>query len=96
MRIAIMTDTNSGMTVEEARRLDVALLPMPFTIDGEAFQEGRDLSAGQFYAALKRGARVATSQPSPEKYSHTGPEATYRPAKVVTRSVSRWATGRTS
>ena len=65
MRIAIMTDTNSGMTVEEARRLDVALLPMPFTIDGEAFQEGRDLSAGQFYAALKRGARVATSQPSP-------------------------------
>lgn len=65
MRIAIMTDTNSGMTADEAGRLGVALLPMPFTIDGEAFLEGRNLTAAQFYEALKNGAKVATSQPSP-------------------------------
>ena len=65
MRIAIMTDTNSGMTADEAGRLGVALLPMPFTIDGEAFLEGRNLTAAQFYGALKNGAKVATSQPSP-------------------------------
>lgn len=65
MRIAIMTDTNSGMTAAEARQLGVALLPMPFTIDGQSFQEGLDLTADRFYQALKQGARVATSQPSP-------------------------------
>lgn len=65
MRIAIMTDTNSGMTAGEAEQLGVALLPMPFTIDGEEFREGQNLTPARFYGALKEGAKVATSQPSP-------------------------------
>lgn len=40
--------------------------------------------------------RRPVSQPSPAKYSHTGPESTYCVAKVVTMSMSRWATGRKS
>lgn len=62
--IAVATDTNSGIMQEEAERLGVHVVPMPFVVDGEECFEGVNLSAEQFYARQASGADIATSQPS--------------------------------
>ena len=64
-RIAVMTDTNSGMTPEEARQADVALLAMPFTVDGRSCFEYLDISHEEFYALQGAGAEITSSQPAP-------------------------------
>ena len=64
-RIAVMTDTNSGMTPEEARQAGVALLAMPFTVDGRACFEYLDISQEEFYALQGEGAEITSSQPAP-------------------------------
>ncbi len=65
MRVAIMTDENSGMLKEEADKLGIFLMPMPFFINGELRYQGADLTRDAFYAHLGEGADVSTSQPSP-------------------------------
>ena len=65
MRVAIVTDTNSGISVEEGARLGVFVLPMPLLVDGELRFEGEDITPEQFYAAQEAGRSVSTSQPSP-------------------------------
>ena len=49
MKTASVTDTNSGLSQAAADRLGVSLIPMPFTIDGQVFYEGRDLSHPMFF-----------------------------------------------
>ena len=65
MRTAIVTDSNSGITREEAESLGVRVLPMPFFIDEELFYEEISLTQEQFYEKLKSDADIKTSQPSP-------------------------------
>ena len=62
---AIITDSNSGISVKEGQSLGVAVVPMPVHIDGKIFYEGLDLTQPKFYDALQKGASVSTSQPSP-------------------------------
>ena len=64
MKVAIMTDSNSGITQNEAKVLGVFVLPMPFTIDGQEFKEDINLTQEEFYDKLMNGADVFTSQPS--------------------------------
>ncbi|MGN0817893.1 MAG: DegV family protein [Candidatus Coproplasma sp.] len=64
MKIAIVTDSNSGITQSEAKNLDVFVVPMPVLIDGEQYFEDISLSQEQFYEKLKSDAQVSTSQPS--------------------------------
>ena len=65
MKTAIVTDTNSGLSQAAADKLGVSLIPMPFTIDGQLFYEGRDLSHPMFFERLRQGCRISTSQPAP-------------------------------
>ena len=65
MKIAIVTDTTSGLTPEEARSLGVWLVPMPVTIDGQEYLETVDLDRDFFFRRLEEGAQIKTSQPSP-------------------------------
>ena len=65
-KIAIMTDSNSGITQSEAKTLGVTVLPMPFMINDETFFEDISLSQEEFYKKLESGANISTSQPSPE------------------------------
>lgn len=65
MRIAIMTDSNSGISQEEAGKLGITVLPMPFYIDGELYREGISLSQEMFYSRMVAGADITTSQPAP-------------------------------
>ena len=65
-KIAIVTDSNSGITQAEGKKLGIYVLPMPFMINEETFYEDIDLTQEQFYEKLKSGANIATSQPSPD------------------------------
>ena len=65
MRVAIVTDSNSGISVAEGARLGVFVLPMPLMVDGRLRYEGVDLTADEFYEAQQAGRAVSTSQPSP-------------------------------
>ena len=62
-RIAIMTDSNSGITQDESKELGVYVLPMPFYIDGKMYYEDIDLSQEQFYEKLKQDCEIKTSMP---------------------------------
>lgn len=65
MKVAIMTDTNSGISVEEGKQLGVHVMPMPVLIDGNTYYEGVNLSHEEFYRFMLEGHAVSTSQPSP-------------------------------
>ncbi len=65
-KIAVVTDSNSGILQEEAKEMGVFVLPMPFTIDGEDYLEEINLSQEQFYEKLMNDCKISTSQPSPE------------------------------
>jgi len=64
-KVAIMTDSNSGITQEEAKVLGLRVLPMPFIINGEEFFEGVGLTNDMFYEKQIADADITTSQPSP-------------------------------
>lgn len=64
MKIAITTDSNSGILINEAKDKDIFVLPMPFLIDGECYFENVNLSQSDFYQKLNDNAEVSTSQPS--------------------------------
>ena len=65
-RVAIVTDSNSGITQVAAKEYGIYVLPMPFMINEKTFFEDIDLTQEQFYEKLQSGANIATSQPSPE------------------------------
>lgn len=63
-RVAVLTDSNSGITQEQAAELGVYVVPMPFYIDGTQYLEGINLSQKEFYDLLVKDADISTSQPS--------------------------------
>lgn len=65
-RVAVVTDSNSGITQATAKELGISVLPMPFFIDGKLFFEDIDLTQEQFYQALESDCDISTSQPSPQ------------------------------
>ncbi len=66
MKIAIVTDSNSGITQTQAKEMGIFVLPMPFMIDGKEYFEDINLTQREFYERLKEGSDISTSQPSPE------------------------------
>ena len=66
MKVAIITDSNSGITQEEGKQLGIRIVPMPFMINGEEYLEDITLTQQEFYAKLGEGSDISTSQPSPE------------------------------
>ncbi len=65
MKTAIVTDSNSGISKEKAKRYGIEMLPMPFYIEDELYLEGETISHVDFFAKQQEGARIYTSQPSP-------------------------------
>jgi DegV family protein with EDD domain len=65
MKIAVVTDSNSGMTEKEAKALGVYVVPMPVIIDGKTYYEGVNLTQEAFFESQGGGADISTSQPSP-------------------------------
>lgn len=65
-KVAIVTDSNSGITQSEAKEVGVFVLPMPFMINEVSFLEDIDLTQEEFYQKLEGDADICTSQPSIE------------------------------
>ncbi len=63
-KVAIMTDSNSGITQAQAKELGIFVIPMPFYIDGELYFEDINLNHQQFYEKLAQDADISTSQPA--------------------------------
>ena len=66
MKIAVVTDSNSGITQIQAKEMGITVLPMPFMIDGETYYEDITLTQEQFYQRLKDNSDISTSQPTPD------------------------------
>lgn len=66
-KVAIVTDSNSGITQMQAKELGIHVIPMPFMIDEKTYFEDINLTQKEFYEKLETGADVVTSQPSPEQ-----------------------------
>ena len=64
-KIAIVTDSNSGITQEMGKTMGIHVIPMPFFIDGELFLEAITLTQEEFYKRLGEDSDISTSQPSP-------------------------------
>lgn len=62
-KVAVMTDSNSGITQAEAKELGITVLPMPFYIDEEMFYEDVDFTQEQFYEKLQQNCEIKTSMP---------------------------------
>ena len=63
-KVVVVTDSNAGISQEEAAALGVVVVPMPFTIDGEEYLEGISITQDEFYEKLNANLDVMTSQPS--------------------------------
>ena len=63
-KIKIITDSNSGITQNEAKELGIFVIPMPFTVDGEEYLEDISITQEKFFEFLNNDADVKTSQPS--------------------------------
>lgn len=65
MKIAVVTDSTANITPEEAANNDIRVVPIPFSVDGQNFREGVDISTADFYQKLKTSSSFpSTSQPS--------------------------------
>ena len=64
-KIAIMTDSNSGIMPQEGNAQGIHVISMPILIGGRTYYEGYDITPAEFYEKLSQGASVTTSQPSP-------------------------------
>ena len=82
-RIAVITDSNSGINFEDAKELGIKVLPMPFIIDGKTYFEEISLSQEEFFEKLENDVDISTSQPSPESVMKIWDEALEEADEVV-------------
>ena len=94
-KIAIITDSNSGITQEHAKKLGITVLPMPFNIDGEDYFEDINLTQEEFYQKLMNDSKVMTSQPNPEEVTRVWDEALQTYDEVVYIPMSSGLSGST-
>jgi len=57
-RIAIVTDSNSGITQKEGKELGISVIPMPFYINDELYFEDITLTQEEFYQKLDEDADI--------------------------------------
>ena len=65
MKVAVMTDTNSGISLDEANEMGIFCMPMPVIIDEQEYIEDMNLTQERFFEILASEAVISTSQPSP-------------------------------
>lgn len=83
MKVAVITDSNSGITQSQAKEMGIYVLPMPFMIDGEDYFEDINLTQREFYDKLGDGSDISTSQPSPDSVMKMWDEALKEYDQVV-------------
>lgn len=82
-KIAIITDSNSGINFEAGKEIGVRVLPMPSLIDGKTYYEEISLSQTEFFEKLESDVDISTSQPSPESVMKIWDDALEEADEVV-------------
>ncbi|MCD8300198.1 MAG: DegV family protein [Clostridiales bacterium] len=67
-KIAIVTDSNAGIVPQEAERLGIIVMPMPFYVNEELFLENITMTQDEFYERLAQGCEVKTSAPAVQDF----------------------------
>lgn len=91
--IGILTDSHSSISREVAEQLGIGVLAMPFSIDEKCYFEGETLTRENFFAQMKAGAHVATSQPAPADVMKFWDEALEAYEKVLYLPISSGLSG---
>lgn len=92
-KIGILTDSHSGITPDEAERIGVKVLAMPFYIDEQCYYENVTLTREEFFNKMRAGANVSTSQPSPADLMRFWDEALEEYETVVYIPISSGLSG---
>ena len=91
--IRVITDSHSSISQQEAAKLGITVLPMPFYIDGQCYYEDITLSRDEFFEKLASGADVSTSQPSPSEVMKLWDEALRESDEVLYIPISSGLSG---
>lgn len=62
-KVVVVTDSSCAFTQEEAKKIGVEIVPLPFYINGEIKYEDVDLTQDDFYKKLQEGVELKTSMP---------------------------------
>jgi DegV family protein with EDD domain len=81
--IALVTDSGSQLPRPLAQRYGVRVVPITVVVDGRPFREGVDLTSAAFYDAVRAGAQVSTSSPSPGEFAQAYDAAAAAEASAV-------------
>ena len=92
-KVGIVTDSHSGMTQQEASRLGVWVLPMPFFFGQECFHEDIGITRDQFFDRIEAGEKVSTTQPSPEEVMEIWDRALSDCEQIIYIPISRGLSG---
>lgn len=92
-RVGIVTDSHGGISLEEANKLGVKVVPMPFYFGDDCYYEGVSISREEFFSRLNEGDSVSTSQPSPEAVMKAWSEALTEYEKVLYMPISSGLSG---
>jgi len=79
MSATICTDSSAQLPAEQAARLHLTVVPVTISVGDRTFDEP-ELDVDEFYAWLRSGLRVTTSQPSPGRFAQAYAEAAERGA----------------
>lgn len=63
MKIAVVTDSGSGLTKQEALEKGIYYLPLQIIINDKMYLDGVDIKVEEIYDALRNGAMPTTSMP---------------------------------
>lgn len=92
-RVGIVTDSHGGISLAEAEKLGVKVVPMPFYFGDDCYYEGVSISREEFFRRLNEGDSVSTSQPSPEAVMKAWREALTEYEKVLYMPISSGLSG---
>ena len=92
-RVGLVTDSHGGISLLQAGKLGVKVVPMPFYFGDDCYYEGVSISRGEFFERLNNGESVSTSQPSPEAVMEAWREALTEYEKVLYMPISSGLSG---
>ncbi|MCD9197313.1 DegV family protein [Aeromicrobium wangtongii] len=67
-RIAVVTDSTSSLSPNDALREDITVVPLQVIIGADVFTEGHDVTADMIAEALAGFVPVSTSRPTPDDF----------------------------
>lgn len=91
--VGVVTDSHSSISQEEAKRLGIRVLPMPFYFDDECYYENVNITREEFFKKIREGSNVTTSQPSPVSVQDIWDEALSEYEKILYIPISSGISG---